>query len=411
MRKTLLLGGSFALALALVATTHPVAQGNGHWVGTWATAVVAGPSGAPSGRAGAPPPFTVDNQTLREIVHVTLGGSRARVVLTNAFGAGDLAVGGASIAVRRDASTIDASTAKPLTFSGRREATIPAGALLVSDPVDLAVPAFADLAVDVYLPGSLAGPAFTLHSGAYQTSYVSEAGNHAGMAALPVARETRSWYFLSGVEVMAPANAGAVVTFGDSITDGTRSTPDMNHRWPDVFAHRLAARAGGRPMAVLNLGIAGNQVLKDGAGVSALARFDRDVAMQTGATHVIVMEAINDIGRAGENAAPSAADLIAGHQQIIERAHTRGLKAIGATLTPFVGAAYATEIGEAKREAVNQWIRTSGAYDGVIDFEKAVTDGATPPHIMPTFDPGDHLHFTDDGYQKMAGTIDLNLFR
>jgi lysophospholipase L1-like esterase len=151
-------------------------------------------------------------------------------------------------------------------------------------------------------------------------------------------------------------------------------------------------------------------VLLDGAGPSALARFDRDVAAQTGATHMIVMESINDIGRGGDSPEPSAADLIAGQQQLIARAHAQGLNIIGATLTPYVGAAYATAAGEAKREAVNQWIRTSGAYDGVIDFEKAVTDGATPPHIMPTFDPGDHLHFTDDGYRTMAGAIDLKLF-
>jgi len=163
-------------------------------------------------------------------------------------------------------------------------------------------------------------------------------------------------------------------------------------------------------MGVLNLGIAGNRVLLDGAGPSALARFDRDVAAQTGATHMIVMESINDIGRGGETAEPSAADLIAGQQQLIARAHAQGLKIIGATLTPYVGAAYATPAGETKREAVNQWIRTSGAYDGVIDFEKAVTDGANPPHIMPRFDPGDHLHFTDDGYRTMAESIRLNLF-
>ncbi len=419
-------------ALALLATSPLGAQrasSTGHWVGTWATAVVssratglgggrAGPPAAPAratpparaGGAPRPAPFTVNDQTLREIVHVTIGGSQVRVVLTNAFGTEPLTIAAAAIAPRGDGPAIDAAAAKPLAFGGRRDTTIPPGAVMFSDPVELAVPAFADLAVDVYVPGDTANQALTLHGSAFQTSYLSDAGNHAGAASFPVARTTTSWYFLSRVEVLAPPNAGAVVAFGDSITDGTRSTPDANHRWPDVFARRLAARRGARPMAVLNLGIAGNQVLQDGAGVAALTRFDRDVVAQTGATHVIVMEAINDIGRAREAAEPSAADLIAGHEQLIARAHAHGLRIYGATLTPFMGASYSTDTGEAKRQAVNQWIRTSGAYDGVIDFEAVVRDGSSPPKIMPSFDPGDHLHFTDAGYQTMGEAVNLSLF-
>jgi lysophospholipase L1-like esterase len=423
-RRTFVAAGLVGAMLAVAAVLPTSAQqgASDHWVGTWATAVVSsqqrGFGGGrattpPPGRSGAPArpaPFTVNNQTLREIVHVTLGGSRLRVVFTNAFGTDPVTIGAASVALHGSGPAIDPVTSTPLTFAGRRETTIPAGAVMFSDPAELTVPAFGDVAVDVYVPEDTSDGPLTLHGSAFQTSYLSEAGNHAGEAALPVARTTSSWYFLSRVEVLAPSNAGAVVTFGDSITDGTRSTPDTNHRWPDVFARRLAARGGARPMAVLNLGIAGNQILHDGAGVAALTRFDRDVVAQTGATHVIVLEAINDIGLARENAEPTAADLIAGHQQLIARAHARGLRIFGATLTPFMGAAYSTEVGEAKRQAVNQWIRTSGAYDRVIDFEAVVRDDSTPPRIMPSFDPGDHLHFTDAGYQKMAEVVPLDWF-
>jgi lysophospholipase L1-like esterase len=199
-----------------------------------------------------------------------------------------------------------------------------------------------------------------------------------------------------------------LVALGDSITDGTRSTPDTNNRWPNHFAKRLAAQ--NIRMGVMNLGISGNRVLSDGAGVSAQARFDRDVLAQPGVTHVVFMEGINDIGGGRENASPTAADVIGAHRQIIERAHARGLKIIGATLTPFEGAGYYTAVGEAKRQAVNQWIRTSKAYDGVIDFDAALRDPAQPTKFLPKYDSGDHLHPSDAGYEVMANTINLELF-
>jgi lysophospholipase L1-like esterase len=211
------------------------------------------------------------------------------------------------------------------------------------------------------------------------------------------------------VEVMAPAGTGAVVTFGDSITDGARSTADTNNRWPDQLARRLAGRKGGG-VAVLNAGISGNRVLGDGAGVSALARFDRDVLMQTGVTHVVVLEGINDIGIARNNPSPTAEDLIAGHKQLIDRAHARGLKIYGATLTPFEGAPYYTPEGEAKRQALNKWIRSSGAYDGVIDFDMITRDPAAPTKFLPAYDSGDHLHPGDAGYKAMGDAVDLALF-
>jgi lysophospholipase L1-like esterase len=266
--------------------------------------------------------------------------------------------------------------------------------------------------VDLYLPGDLGtGPSpVTTHNGASQTNYLSSTGNHSGEPAMTVERTTGAWFLIARIEVAAERDAGAIVAFGDSITDGARSTADTNSRWPDHLARRLAARRG-RPVAVLNAGISGNQVLGDGAGVSALARFDRDVLLQTGVTHVIVMEGINDIGLARANPTPSAEDLIAGHKQLIARAKARGLKIYGATLTPFEGAFYFTAEGEAKRQALNQWIRTGGAYDGVIDFDQVTRDPAAPTKFLPAYDSGDHLHPGDAGYKAMGEAVDLKLFQ
>jgi lysophospholipase L1-like esterase len=379
---------------------------NAHWVGTWATAPV---SQAPG------PAVNINNQTLRQIVHISIGGEQVRVRVSNAFGTAPLIVGAAHIA-RRDASAlIVASSGRSLTFSGNPDITIPAGAIAVSDPVRLAVPALSDLAIDLYLPGDTGATTspLTLHTGALQTSYVSAAGDFTGVTAFPVASTRVSWLFLTGVEVTSRDQAGAIVALGDSITDGTRSTPDTNRRWPDDLARRLVAQRGRRDMAVLNLGIAGNRVLTDGAGPNAQSRCDRDVLTQTAATHVIVLEAINDIGF--ENFFPaqavSAEDIIAGHRQLIARAHARGLQVIGATLTPIEGSAYFAPATEAKRQAVNAFIRTSGAYDAVIDFDLVTRDPGQPTRFLPAFDSGDHLHPGDAGYQAMADAIDLRLFR
>ena len=442
---------TFLLACAMASPA--LAQSKGEkWVATWATALVsrplpgpraggpgpggppaapavaAPPSGAPAAAPPAPaptpapappgggrgfaPPATVNNQTLRQIVHTSIGGSKVRVVLSNAFGTAPVQIGGASIALRDKESSIQPATSKTLLFDGAPTGTILAGATLVSDPVDLTLAPLADVAIDLFVPGDLGvGPSpVTTHNGASQTNYISETGNHVGEATMTAALRPGAWFLVGRVEVMAPANTMAVVTFGDSITDGARSTSDLNTRWPDVLARRLAARKG-PGVAVLNAGISGNRVLGDGAGISALARFDKDVLMQTGVTHVVVMEGINDIGIARNNPTPSAADLIAGHKQLIERAHARGLKIFGATLTPYEGAAYATPEGEAKRQALNEWIRTSGAYDGVIDMDKATRDPAAPARFLPAYDSGDHLHPGDAGYKAMGDAVDLALFK
>ena len=432
-----------ALALVFLATVPAATQNrrNDHWVATWATALVA--RAQPAGRGQAPPPatpvaaaplqqgappaaapapgrqggaggqapVTVNNQTIRQIVHTSIGGSRVRVVLSNAFGTAPIQIGAAHVALRDREAAIVAASGKPLTFGGSSTGTILAGATLVSDAVDLKVPATSDLVVDLFVPGDLglsASPV-TTHNGASQTNYLSEPGNHSGAAMLPVAGRSGAWFLIARVEVVAPANTIAVVAFGDSITDGARSTTDSNGRWPDVLSRRLAARKGA-PVAVLNAGISGNRVLGDGAGVAALARFDRDVLMQTGVTHVIVLEGINDIGIARNNPSPSAEDLIAGHKQLIERAHARGLKIYGATLTPFEGAPYYTPEGEAKRSALNEWIRTGKAYDGVIDFDKATRDPSAPTKFLAAYDSGDHLHPGDAGYKAIGEAIDLALF-
>jgi len=377
-----------------------------------------GPSAAPpapappgGGRAGFAPPVTVSNQTIRQIVRVTLGGERLRVVLSNAFGTVPIEIGAAHVALRDHDAVLNTASVKPLTFGGSTTGRVLPGATLVSDPVGLTVTAVSDLVVDLYLPGELGtGPSpVTTHNGASQTNYLSGTGNHSGEPMMTVERTAGAWFLLARVEMAASSTAAAVVTFGDSITDGARSTADMNSRWPDYLARRLASRRG-PGVGVLNAGISGNQVLGDGAGVSALARFDRDVLTQTGVTHVIIMEGINDIGIARTNPAPSAADLIAGHKQLIARAHARGLKVYGATLTPFEGAAYWTQEGEAKRQALNEWIRTSKAYDAVIDFDQVTRDPAAPTKFLPAFDSGDHLHPGDAGYKAMGEAVDLKLF-
>ena len=333
------------------------------------------------------------------------------MVLSNAFGSLPVEIGAAHVALRERDAMVKASSVKPLTFGGKTTGRILPGATMVSDAVELTVPSVSDLVVDLFLPGELGtGPSpVTTHNGASQTNYVSGTGNHSGEPAMTVERTAGAWFLLARVEVASGSGSGAVVTFGDSITDGARSTLDMNSRWPDYLARRLAARKG-KTLGVLNAGISGNQVLGDGAGVSALARFDRDVLMQTGVTHVIVMEGINDIGIARSNPAPSADDLIAGHRQLIARAHARGLKVYGATLTPFEGAAYWSAEGEAKRQALNQWIRTSGDYDGVIDFDQVTRDPAAPTKFLPAYDSGDHLHPGDAGYKAMGEAVDLKLF-
>jgi lysophospholipase L1-like esterase len=356
----------------------------------------------------------VTNQTVRMIVHTSIGGHRVRVQLSNAYGASTLQVGSAHVALRDNGSAIVSASDRPLTFSGKTAVSIPPAAEILSDPVDLEVPKLGDLVISVYISGEAASP--TVHLTALHTTYISKPGDFTGAPAITdTAATPQLWYWVSAVDVIAPPNAGLIVAFGDSITDGATSTPDTDRSWPSQLAQRLAAKKATAGVAIVNEGISGNRLLNDGAGVSALARFDRDVLSQPGVKWLIVLEGINDIGIGNLPGvqpadAVTADDLIAAHKQIIERAHLHGIKVIGATLTPYVGAAYASDEGEAMREAVNQWIRTSGEYDAVVDFDAATQDPANPKQIRPAYNIRDHLHPNDDGYKAMAEAVDLSIF-
>ena len=407
-----------------------------HWVATWGASPQSArfafpapprPSAAPAapapqtgqGRGGdnqapifAPPP-NLANQTVRMIIHTSIGGRRVRISLSNAYGEKALTIGAAHVALRDHDSAIVPASDRALTFSGKPQLTIPPDAEALSDPVDLEAPRLSDLAVSLYVPGDAGAP--TNHLTGLHTTYISKTGDFSGAPLVADASTTQSWYWLSGVDVVAPRDAGVIVAFGDSITDGTTSTPDTDSSWPSQLARRLAAKRSTADVAIVNEGISGNRLLSDGAGVSALARFDRDVLAQPGVKWLVVLEGINDIGFASlPGAQPADAvtadDLIAAHKQLIERAHLHGIKAIGATLTPYSEALYYSEAGETVRQAVNQWIRTSHAYDAVIDFDQVVRDPANPKQIRAAYNIRDHLHPNDVGYKAMADAVDLALF-
>jgi lysophospholipase L1-like esterase len=397
------------MALTTMWCTQPLLAKSSpkQWVGTWAS--------APSldGRAKKADEWaTAGGQpgtTLREIVRVSIGGEMVRVRFSNVFGTGPLVIGVAEIAQTMKGAAIVAGSGKTLSFHGQNSVSIPAGALAVSDPVPFKLAPLSDVTVSFYLP-SPSGPV-TEHELGMATSYHAP-GNVVSSATLDAPSTLTSWEYLNGIDTVASTDAAAVITLGDSITDGARSTVDTNQRWPDELARRLQADPKYRHLSVLNEGISGNKVLLDGAGPNALARFDRDVLAQSGAKYLLILESINDIGRLhGTPAAGlTAADLIFAMDQMIQRAHTHGIAVIGCTLTPYHGAGYFTDNGEAIRKAVNEWIRTGGDFDGVVDFEAAVRDPNHPDTFLPADDPGDHLHPNDTGYKVMGDAIDLKLF-
>jgi lysophospholipase L1-like esterase len=405
--------------LAAPASAQEVA-GDRHWIGTWGTAVTEPGTGTSA-------PLTFEDQTLRQIVHTSRRGSRLRVRLSNEFGSTPLVIDDARVALvdpdGTDGAIVPASDRR-LTFSGRSSVAIPAHAPALSDPVSLDLPARSNLAISIHLPGPTTGT--TVHGSAFQRNYVA-AGNVTAATTITPTATTTSWYFLSGVRVLAPRSAGSVVTLGDSITDGAITTIGANQRWPDHLARRFGTASGLAGLGVVNVGIGGNRILHDALGLrpfgplfgqSALGRLDRDVLAQPGARFVTVLEGINDIGHPTSGDAPpseavSVEDLVAGHEQIIERAHELGLRVFGATLTPYEATTipgYYTAAGEAKREALNEWIRTSGEYDGVIDFDAAVRDPEHPTRMLPAYDSGDHLHPNDAGMAAMARAVPLSLF-
>ena len=406
-----------ALAAPLLLAGSPVlSQAAGDWLGTWSASPQA--VWEPDFFAAAPIPRALRDQTVRQVARVSQGGDRVRVEFSNEYGELPMVIGGARIAMAGDDGAIVAGTDRPLTFSGRDSITVPPGAPVWSDPVDMQVEDLDELAVSLYLPEVT--PLTTWHNDGRQTAYISGNGDFTADESFEAADTTNSRLFLSGIQVGAGEGARSVVLFGDSITDGDSSTPNENNRWPDVLAERLVE--AGSDLAVLNEGISGARVLRDRMGDNALARFDRDVLSHPKADTVVVMMGINDFGwpdsplvPEGEPA-PAAEDVIAGYQQLIDRAHAHGMKIIGATLTPFEDAfaggpleGYYNDEKEAKRVAVNDWIRNSGAFDGVIDFDEVVRDPENPKRIRAQYDSGDHLHPNDAGYEVMANSVDLGL--
>jgi lysophospholipase L1-like esterase len=365
------------------------------WVGGWATSVQ---SAARTGQFNT----GFADQTLRMIVRPHAGGSAVRVHFSNAYGEGDLAICSAYVGLRDAGAQVVADSQRQLTFNGEPGIVIPRAAKAVSDPVALEVQGGQFLAISFHVPGPTGPP--TAHYYGLTTSYVSEPGDHAAdPAASMYPVTTTAWFFLAGVDVLAPRATGAVVALGDSITDGTGSTTDADTRWPDFLAARLRAEPGGPRLSVLNHGIGGNQILFDipanpAMGESALARFDRDVLAQTGVTDLILLEGINDINLGQKN----AEQIIAGINQVVQRARARGINVLVGTLTP--------NGEQPERDRINDWIRTSGVPDGVIDFDAAVRDPSNPDNWLPGTS-GDNLHGNDAGYELMGKAVPLSLLK
>jgi lysophospholipase L1-like esterase len=379
-------------------------QTNKHWVGSWAA--------APAPAEGV---VGFNNHTLRMNPRISLGGDRLRVRISNAYGNRPLAIGAVRIALRdKGPATVPGSDRK-LTLGGSEGSVIAAGAVQFSDPVELNAPALADLAVSIHLPGEVLANFQITGRYARQTNYISPPGDFTRETVMPVGNLTDQWFFLCGVDVLAPSEAGGVVALGDSLTDGNLSTIDAYCRWPDELARRLAKR-GGRPIGVMNNGLGGNRILHDLRGDSGLKRFDRDVLSQPGVTHAIVMLGTNDLRNrwAKPEEEVTGEQMIAGLQQMAVRAHSRGIKLIGATLTPFGNETFMANAWNPTREkhrvTLNTWIRESGAFDGIADFDAAVRDPEIPTQMAARWDCGDGLHQSDAGYCHMADVIDLSLF-
>ena len=368
--------------------------------GTWATAPVQALAKATD--AG--------DKTIRNIVHVSLGSTdTVSVQLTNEFGIEPLTVSAATIALRQTDNTV--STPVALSFQGQASIVIPPGKFVWSDAVHLPFPAMSDVAVSLFVP-TQPMTFVSQHNFANATNYLAP-GNQVSALTLTDATKLMSFRYLKSVAVSSPSQ-GAILCFGDSITDGSRSTADTNQRWPDLLAKRLAANSPTATMAVMNVGIGGNRILHDVTGPSSLSRFDRDVLELANVKYVVLLEGINDIGHSYDQKNPydhvSVQELIAADRLLITRAHANGLKIIGATLTPYLPTGYSSPAGEQVRAALNQWIRTGGEFDGVIDFEKATSDSAKRDTFLSTYDSGDHLHPNDAGMKSMADSIDLTLF-
>ncbi|WP_410625392.1 SGNH/GDSL hydrolase family protein [Amycolatopsis sp. cmx-8-4] len=404
MRRFLAVGTAVLAGLAILTTSggaNPESavpalaqQSVGGWAGTWAAAPASGVPNTPDGYPG---------YSIRNVVHTSVGGGRARIHLSNAFGTTAVTFGHVTVAVEATGADAVPGTLRSLTFGGAPSVVVPNGAEVLSDPVGLRVPADANLLVTTYVP-TKSGPV-TYHPAAAQTSYFTRAGDFtASESGAPYTEQTSVWHYVSGVDVQGGAEA-TVVTLGDSITDGVGSTTGANHRWPDYLADRLHGRFG-----VQNAGISANRLLLDvpgsGAGQNALSRFDRDVLGVGGVRTLIVLEGINDIQQDPHQTDPNA--ITSAYRQLVAQAHARGIRVLGGTLTPFKGWAVYDETLEATRTAVNRFIRTSNVFDAVVDFDAAVRDPADPLRMLPAYDSGDHLHPGDAGYERMAAAVRLD---
>lgn len=377
-------------------TDHPI------WVDAWSAAPdAAGP--------------ILKAQTIRQIIRPSVGGTEARIRLSNLFGSAPLTLGPVHLARQASGSAIVPGTDHAVLFNGKTTVDIANGESVLSDPVAIKIDGLQQLAISIYVPVNRIDSPLTIHSAGMATTFISASGDATAAIEFPPGQASGSRLVLSDVEI-AGAAKHTIVTFGDSITDGAGSPQDANQRWPDLLASRLQADPKLSSIGVANAGIGGNRILHDKFGPSALSRFDRDALEKPGVRWIILLEGINDIG--GSDSATAEEDKVSGQQIIdgmqtlVSRAHARGLKIYGATLTPFGGTAspYFSAAGETERQAINRWIRNSGAFDGVIDFDLATRDPARPEQLLATFDSGDHLHPNSAGYQAMAAIIDLNAF-
>jgi lysophospholipase L1-like esterase len=416
MKQTLRIFAVFAFVLAAgitvaLAASKPVSK-TPVWVATW------GASQQIPEPQNAIPAEDLRDATVRQVFHLSIGGSALRVHLSNAFGTEALHFTSVHIArpVSPATAAIDATTDRALTFAGSADVTVPPGAEFVSDPLDFTVTPLSDLAVTFHLDSPPARE--TGHPGSRATSYFVH-GDFVGAANLTEPKTVEHWYQVSEIDVQASPGAGTVVAIGDSITDGHGATTNGNDRWTDVLAQRLQDAPADRNIGVSNQGIGGNHLLTDGLGPNALARFDRDVLAPAGVRWVIVFEAVNDLGGLARNGEVSPADhaafvqrILAAYQQMIARAHAHGLRIYGATITPYVGSGYyhPGPLSESDRQAVNQWIRASDHFDAVIDFDSVVRDPQHSDYLLPADDCGDHLHPSPAGYKAMGEAIQLDLF-
>jgi lysophospholipase L1-like esterase len=408
MRSGLIRG----LVVAGLLLTGQASLAADNWVAAWGTAqqLMKPERNIPSAQT---PPAKLERQTVRMVARPTIAGSRLRISLSNSFGYGPVRIDAAQVARAAGNGAIAPGSAQPLTFGGRSFVVLPPGARITSDALSFNVRAQDDLAVSLYVDAD-SGPT-TSHPIGLRGAWLAP-GNQMAAVQLSGAQPFRSYLWLDGIDVLAAPRTAAIIAFGDSITDGFSTTPDADTPWPSILARRLGAQRAVASRSVINMGISGNRVLREGAGSSGLARFDRDVLSRPGARWVLMLLGINDIGFSAIPGLPAsekatAEDIIAGYQMLIARARLHGLSIVGATLTPFEGVNTYTPAGEQMRQQINQWIRDSGQFDAVVDFDRATRDPAQPTRLRAEFDSGDHIHPNDVGNRAMAEAVDLKLFR